>query len=52
MITHDHELAARLPRQIEMLDGRIVTDSRPATGATPAGVNVDRVPHRPAGEDS
>jgi putative ABC transport system ATP-binding protein len=26
VITHDHELAARLPRQIEMLDGRIVTD--------------------------
>ena len=28
VITHDRELAARLPRQIEMLDGRIVTDSR------------------------
>ncbi len=27
VITHDHQLAARLPRQIEMLDGRIVTDS-------------------------
>ena len=27
VITHDHELAARLPRQIEMLDGRIVTDT-------------------------
>jgi putative ABC transport system ATP-binding protein len=41
MITHDRELAARLPRQIEMLDGRIVSDSRPATGAVLAGVNVD-----------
>jgi putative ABC transport system ATP-binding protein len=30
MITHDRELAARLPRQIEMLDGQIVSDSRPA----------------------
>ena len=29
VITHDRELAARLPRQIEMLDGRIVSDSRP-----------------------
>ena len=41
MITHDRELAARLPRQIEMLDGRIVSDSRPATGAAPAGVSAD-----------
>ena len=27
VITHDRELAARLPRRVEMLDGRIVTDS-------------------------
>jgi putative ABC transport system ATP-binding protein len=27
VITHDRELAARLPRQVEMLDGRIVTDT-------------------------
>jgi putative ABC transport system ATP-binding protein len=27
VITHDRALAARLPRQIEMLDGRIVADS-------------------------
>lgn len=33
MITHDRELAARLPRQIEMLDGELVADSRRA-GAT------------------
>ena len=26
VITHDHQLAQRLPRQIEMLDGRIVND--------------------------
>ena len=26
VITHDHHLAAQLPRQIEMLDGRIVSD--------------------------
>jgi putative ABC transport system ATP-binding protein len=41
MITHDRELAARLPRQIEMLDGRLVSDSRPTNGAAPAGVRVD-----------
>ena len=28
VITHDRELAARLPRQVQMLDGRIVSDSR------------------------
>jgi putative ABC transport system ATP-binding protein len=27
VITHDRDLAAQLPRQIEMLDGRIVTDT-------------------------
>jgi putative ABC transport system ATP-binding protein len=27
VITHDRDLAARLPRRVEMLDGRIVTDS-------------------------
>jgi putative ABC transport system ATP-binding protein len=27
VITHDRDLAARLPRQVEMLDGRIVTDT-------------------------
>jgi putative ABC transport system ATP-binding protein len=27
IITHDHALAARMPRQVEMLDGRIVRDT-------------------------
>jgi putative ABC transport system ATP-binding protein len=30
VITHDRELAARMPRQVEVLDGRIVHDSAPA----------------------
>ena len=34
VITHDRDLAARLPRQVEMLDGRIVADTtRVAVGA-------------------
>ena len=36
VITHDHQLAARLPRQIEMLDGRIITDTATPTVADPA----------------
>jgi putative ABC transport system ATP-binding protein len=36
VITHDHQLAARLPRQIEMLDGRIVTDHVGSSAAGPA----------------
>jgi putative ABC transport system ATP-binding protein len=34
VITHDRDLAARLPRRVEMLDGRIVADTtRAAVGA-------------------
>jgi putative ABC transport system ATP-binding protein len=32
VITHDRDLAARLPRQVEMLDGRIVADTTCAAG--------------------
>jgi putative ABC transport system ATP-binding protein len=28
VITHDHEIAARLPRRVSMLDGRVVDDRR------------------------
>jgi len=35
IITHNHEMAEQLPRRIEVLDGRIVTDVRtPRAGAT------------------
>jgi len=35
VITHDREIARRLPRQVELLDGRVV-DDRVASGARPA----------------
>jgi putative ABC transport system ATP-binding protein len=42
VITHDRELGARFPRRVEVLDGRIVTDTAP-TGFPP--------PPAPAGEE-
>jgi predicted ABC-type transport system involved in lysophospholipase L1 biosynthesis ATPase subunit len=27
VITHDHDLAGRLPRQVQVLDGQIVADT-------------------------
>jgi len=36
VITHDHQLAARLPRQIEMLDGRITTDNAASATGDPS----------------
>jgi putative ABC transport system ATP-binding protein len=36
VITHDRDLAARLPRRVEMLDGYIVADTRRSTGWEPS----------------
>jgi putative ABC transport system ATP-binding protein len=33
VITHDHAIAERMPRRVEILDGRIVADTGPATRA-------------------
>jgi putative ABC transport system ATP-binding protein len=38
VVTHDHAIAARLPRQIQVLDGRIITDSNAA--APPGGPSL------------
>jgi putative ABC transport system ATP-binding protein len=35
VITHDRDLAARLPRRVEMLDGRIVADTITAGAISP-----------------
>jgi putative ABC transport system ATP-binding protein len=35
VITHDHAIAERMARKVEILDGRIVADTGPAAGADP-----------------
>ena len=35
VITHDHAIAERMPRKVEILDGRIVADTGPAAGTDP-----------------
>jgi putative ABC transport system ATP-binding protein len=37
VVTHDQAIAARMPRQIGMLDGRIVTDTAPAIASAAPG---------------
>ena len=33
VITHEHEIAVRFPRQISLLDGRVVSDREPMEAA-------------------
>ena len=35
VITHDHAIAERMPRKVEILDGHIVADTGPAVGHRP-----------------
>ena len=37
VITHDHAIAERMPRKVEILDGRIVTDTDPVVNTGPSG---------------
>jgi putative ABC transport system ATP-binding protein len=38
VITHDHSVAASMPRRIEVLDGHIIADTGPAPAASGAGL--------------
>jgi putative ABC transport system ATP-binding protein len=52
VITHDHAIAARLPRQIAALDGRIVADTAtPALASPPASQIPPPAADAGAGED-
>jgi putative ABC transport system ATP-binding protein len=46
VITHDMEIARRMPRRIEMLDGRVVADTR-TVGAPAAGLPTAQPAERP-----
>jgi putative ABC transport system ATP-binding protein len=50
VITHDHAIAARLPRQITVLDGRIVADTGTPALANPPAMQIPP-PTAGAGED-
>jgi putative ABC transport system ATP-binding protein len=45
VITHDQGIAARMARQIEMLDGRIISDSAQRPPVDPAGLIAEELRH-------
>lgn len=49
VVTHDQQVAARTRRQVQMLDGRIVSDTAAGTGET--AERLSGWPARPGGED-
>jgi putative ABC transport system ATP-binding protein len=42
VITHDHQIAARMRRRVEMLDGHVTADSRPVAGPRALAAGPDR----------
>jgi putative ABC transport system ATP-binding protein len=49
VITHDHVIAERMPRRVEILDGHIVADTGPGARSHSLAQRVIRAPHTASG---